>query len=103
VNDEELALAWADPVFARRVQDIADLAASYHDMTTIQQEAFDQTVRAACDVQPVLRAALVACGVVMCDGRVVVQCQPEGDAVDRLADSLSRLLLLFWDWKVLAA
>jgi hypothetical protein len=64
MNEDEaaLALAWADPAFARRVQDIADLAASYHDMTTGQQEAFDQTVRAACDVQPELRAALARSG-----------------------------------------
>jgi hypothetical protein len=64
VNDQEraLALAWADPAFARRVQDIADMAAGYHDMTDAQKEAFDQMVRAACDVQPELRVALMSLG-----------------------------------------
>jgi hypothetical protein len=49
MSDEELlVMAYADPETSRRIQDIADLAASYHDMTTGQQEAFDQMVRAAC-------------------------------------------------------
>lgn len=63
MNDEELlVMAYADPETSRRIQDIADLAASYHDMTTGQQEAFDQTVRAACDVQPELRVVLMSLG-----------------------------------------
>jgi hypothetical protein len=63
-GEQELALAYADPAQAKRITDIADMAAGYHDMTDAQKEAFGETVTSAAAADPSLAAVLESLGLI---------------------------------------
>jgi hypothetical protein len=63
-GEQELALAYADPAQSKRITDIADMAAGYHDMTDAQKEAFGETVTSAAAADSSLAAVLESLGII---------------------------------------
>lgn len=66
-QEQLLALAYADPATSDRVNQIAEMAAGYDDMTKAQQQAFEQTVLSAAATDPALAAMLESLGLIKKD------------------------------------
>lgn len=61
---QSISLAYADPATAKRITDIADMAAGYSDMSDASKAAFEQTVTSAAALDPALAAVLESLGLI---------------------------------------
>jgi hypothetical protein len=76
-GEQELALAYADPAQSKRITDIADMAAGYHDMTDAQKEAFGETVTSAAAAD----SSLAACSKVSALSKPAQPIRPAGRSI----------------------
>jgi hypothetical protein len=96
--NQTIALGWADQGLADQVTQIADMAAGWGDLSTAQQQAFEEMVTSAAAMDPVLAAMLEDLGLIKASAtdpsgwEISMDSSDAESDLDRVTDAINDLV-----------
>jgi hypothetical protein len=101
--NQTIALGWADQGLADQVTQIADMAAGWGDLSTAQQDAFEEMVTSAAAMDPVLAAMLEDLGLIKASAtdpsgwEISMDSSDAESDLDRVTEAMNDLITILAD------